>query len=117
MNENERGMGKRRNGTVASWIALVCGALAIGIAIFAVLAFYCADAEITVASVYGVLALAFAAPPLMLAAVVSGVLGLVFSQRAKDAATRRNTVFSVIGMVCAVLTLAFMLYLDLSSRA
>lgn len=117
MNENERGMGKRRNGTVASWIALFCGALAIGIAIFAVLAFYCADAEITVASIYGVLALAFAAPPLILAAIVSGCIGLKRSRRAYDAATRRNTVFSVIGIVCAVLTLAFMLYLDLSSRA
>ena len=117
MNENKRGMGKRHNGTVASWIALFCGALAIGIAIFAVLAFYCADAEITVASVYGVLALAFAAPPLILAAIVFGCIGLKRSRRAYDAATRRNTVLCVIGMVLAVLTLAFMLYLDLSSRA
>ena len=110
-------MENRRNGTVASWIALLCGVLAIGIAIFAVLAFYCADAEITVASVYGVLALAFAAPPLILAAVVSGCIGLKRSRRAYDTATRRNTVFSVIGMACAVLTLAFMLYLTVSSRA
>ena len=117
MNENERGMGRNRNGTVASWIALFCGALAIGIAIFAVLAFRFADAEITVASVYGVLALAFATPPLSIAAVASGVTGLILSRRANDAATRRNTVLSLIGIVCAVLTLAFMLYLDLSSRA
>ena len=117
MNENERGMGRKRNGTVASWIALFCGALAIGIAIFAVLAFRFADAEITVASVYGALALVFAAPPLILAAIVSGVPGLIFSRRANDAAMRRNTVLSLIGIVCAVLTLAFMLYLDLSSRA
>lgn len=117
MNENERGMGKRHNGTVAAWIALICGVLAIGIAIFAVLAFYCADAEITVASVYGVLALAFAAPILSFAGILSGVLGLILSRRANDAATRRNTVLCVIGMVLAVLTLTFMLYLDLSSRA
>ena len=117
MSENGRGMGRRRNGTVASWIALVCGVLALGIAVFAELAARFAYAEITREGVYGLLALVFAAPPLMLAAVVSGVPGLVFSQRAKDAATRRNTAFSVIGIVCAVLTLAFMLYLDLSSRA
>ena len=110
-------MERRRNGTVASWIALVCGVLALGIAVFAELATRFAYAEITYEGVFGLLALLFAAPPLMLAAIVSGVRGLVFSQRAKDAATRRNTVFSVIGIVCAVLTLAFMLYLDLSSRA
>ena len=110
-------MERRRNGTAASWIALVCGVLALGIAVFAELATRFAYAEITHEGVYGLLALFFAAPPLMLAAIVSGILGLVFSQRAKDAATRRNTVFSVIGIVCAVLTLAFMLYKDLSSRA
>ena len=110
-------MNRRHNGTVASWIALICGVLAIGIAIFAVLAFRFADAEITVASAYGVLALAFAAPPLILAAIVFGCIGLKRSRRAYDAATRRNTVFSVIGMACAVLTLAFMLYLTVSSRA
>ena len=117
MNENERGMGRKRNGTAASWSALICGVLAIGIAIFAVLAFYFADAQITVASVYGVLALVYVAPVLSAAGILSGVLGLVFSRRASDAATRRNTVFSVIGMACAVLTLAFMLYLTVSSRA
>jgi hypothetical protein len=110
-------MNRRHNGTVASWIALFCGALAIGIAIFAVFAFRFADAEITVAKVYGALALVFAAPALSVAGIASCVPGLVFSRRANDAATRRNTVLSLIGIVCAVLTLAFMLYLDLSSRA
>ena len=110
-------MERRRNGTVASWIALVCGVLALGIAVFAELATRFAYAEITYEGVYGLLALFFAAPPLMLAAVVSGCIGLKRSRRAYDAATRRNTVFSVIGIVCAVLTLAFMLYKDLSSRA
>lgn len=107
----------KRNGTVASWIALICGALAFGIAVFAELATRFAYAEITYEGIYGLLALLFVAPPLMLAAVVFGSIGLYLSRRAKDGATRRNTVFSVIGIACALLTLAFILYLDLTSRA
>ena len=117
MNENERGIGKRHNGTFASWTALICGALAVGIAIFALLAFYCANAEITVASVYGVLALAYVAPVLSVAGILSGVTGLILNRRASDDATRRNTLLSVIGIACAVLTLVFILYLTVSSRA